>query len=119
MFNFFRNSFVTEQQVEVWEILVFKDSIPDAEKRFGKPIVFIIGDEENTGWHRIGKLVNILLSDEKNEIFLTCYNGLTESEKRQLYREIQLLLGGKDVFEGLGEEESGWFFNDRLKHSLL
>ena len=116
MFNFYRDTFATKQQVEVWDIVVFKDSIPEAEKRFSKTCKFLITDEEDTGWHRIGKLVNILLSDERNEIFLTCYNGLTEDEKRQLYREIQMLLGGKEVYEGIGEEESGWFFNDILKH---
>ena len=108
MFNFHRTN---EGIAEIYEILLAEDANSDFADRFGSAIRF--SHRENK-YHEVGYLVAIPDKEEQTvKILLCCKKGLTEDDKRNLYEEMELLLG-KAVYKIGAEEAEGWFLHDEL-----
>jgi len=110
VFSFFRTR---TGPAEFWEILVAKDAVPEAEKRFGRALMYRGGtDPEDMTYHEVGKLVAVV-TDENAE-FLLAHKDLTDDEQRRLAQELELLFG-QQVWAGGGEPTKGSYLHDTLK----
>ncbi len=110
MFSFFRTR---TGPAEFWDILVAKDAVPEAEKRFGRALIYRGGSNpEDMTYHEVGKLVAVV-TDEHAE-FLLAHKELTDDEQRRLAQELELLFG-QHVWALGGESTKGSYLHDRLK----
>ena len=96
---------------EVFDILVPPSALPDAESRFGEPIMYCLGWPEVR--HCVLGVLVMIHDDDEVEFFLGCKGQLSESELKTLYREIELM-AGHGIREGGAEPEIGWFEHDTL-----
>lgn len=108
MFTFFRTR---TGPAEFWEILIAKDSLPEAEQRFGRALKFRGGDPEDVTYHEVGTIVAV--ATDKQAEFLLAHKELTEDEQRNLNRELELLFG-HEVWSGGGEPVKGYYLHETL-----
>ena len=110
MFSFFRTR---TGPAGFWDILVAKDAVPEAEKRFGRALMYRGGsDPGDMTYHEVGKLVAVVT--EESAEFLLAHKDLTDDEQRRLALALELLFG-QQVWEGGGEPTKGSYLHDRLK----
>lgn len=95
---------------ETWEILLPEDGAKDLVSRFGEPLRN--GNLDRSRSHEIGVLVAIDRGEE-SEIVLAVKDGLSESERQILDREIEELLG-RCVYQIGRDDQKGWFRWDTL-----
>lgn len=109
MFTFFRTR---TGPAEFWEILVAKDSVSDADQRFGKALSYRAGrDPNDVMYHVVGKLAAVVTGDEAE--FLLAHKELTDDEQRRLAQELELLFGQEVWSEG-AEPIKGFFLHETL-----
>ena len=110
MFTFYRTR---KAPAEFWDILVAKDSLPNAEKRFG-PALMYRGSRapEDMTYHEVGKLSAIVTEGETE--FLMMHKELSDEEQRLLAQELELLFG-QEVWDGADETTKGFYLHATLK----
>src|SRR5262245_26561942 len=106
MFHFYRTR---TGSTEVFEILILKDSLPDAESRFGKPLGY---GHRGQPFHHVGGLV-LVHDGPQVEYFVGCRSQFRENELSVFYQELEML-AGHDVHVGGSEAQQGWFEHDHL-----
>lgn len=109
MFHFQRQHLTVMGSIEAYTILLASD--PQRAKRFDHAVRVKLCEDK---YFEIGNLLAVH-GTESTEFLLAVRTGLTEQEKQQLVKEVELLFG-REVHE-CGEETDGWFLRGAVASS--